>query len=96
MNDVSGIADRSNKFEGSLTTAGKYRYHWVYIFHVIFLKKAISRSIISQTNIFNIFPASAPLNSVKTNCNGKPFKKYIPENSLLLTRSFIDLANKSK
>ena len=39
MNDVSGLADRSNKFASFLTTTRKFRYHCFYIFHVIFLKK---------------------------------------------------------
>ena len=91
MDGISGLADRSDKFAGSLTTAQKFRYYCVYIFHAIFLKKAIWRSIISQTNLFIIFPAFVSLNSIKqmlqTNCKAKSIKKYISE---------YDLGNKCK
>ena len=58
------------------------------------------RSIISQTNIFNIFLACVPFNSVKKilemNCNKKVIKKYVPQKSVWMNRLFIDPANKSK
>ena len=82
-----------------LTVTRKFGYHCVYIFHNIFLEKAISISIISQTNIFNIFPPSVPLNSVRkihqANYKQKSLK-YIPESSLWLNKRFIDLANKNE
>ena len=65
MDDVSVLADRSEKFSTFLTVARKFSYHCIYIFHIIFPEKAIWRSIISQINIFNIFPAFVPFNSVK-------------------------------
>lgn len=52
-------------FASFLTTAHKLRYHCIHIFYNIFPEKAIWRSLICQTNIFNIFPVSVPLNSVK-------------------------------
>ena len=59
----------------------------------------MSISIISQTNIFNIFSASVPLNSVRkilqANYKQKSLK-YIPERSLWLNKRFIDLANKNE
>ena len=54
--DVSGLY-RSNKFASFLTITRKFGYHCVYIFHIIFSEQAIWRSIISQTNITNIFAA---------------------------------------
>ena len=62
MDDISGFADRSNKFASFIN---KFGYHCVCIFHIIFPEKAIWRSIISPTNIFNIFPASVPLSSIR-------------------------------
>ena len=58
MDNVFGLAD-------FLTVARKFSYHYVYIFHIIHPEKTIWRSIISQTNIFYIFPASVPFNSIK-------------------------------
>ena len=70
FDDVSGLADNSNKFASFLTVAQKYKYNCVYRFHTIYPEKAIWRTILSQTNIFNIFPASVPLGAVKRILDG--------------------------
>ena len=99
LDDVSGIADISKKFANFLTVSRKYGYNVVYVFHVISHTSQIWQKIISQTNIFNIFPASVPFNSVSKilqgNCVSKS-KSYIPVRSLWLTRLFIELANSDK
>ena len=96
MDDVSGLTDTSQKFTSFLTVARKFRYHCVYIFHIIHPKKSICKTILSQTNIVNIFPASVPLSTIKkvleANCIRRT-NKYIPVNSLWLTKLFIQLAN---
>ena len=99
FDDVSGLADNSNKFASFLTVARKYNYNCVYIFHTIYPEKAIWKTILSQTNIFNIFPASVSLNAVKRILEGvcvRKTTKYIPRNSLWVNRLFIELANKSQ
>ena len=94
--NVSGLADTSQKFASFLTVARKFRYHCVYIFHAIHPEKGIWKTILSQTNILNIFPASVPLSTVKkileANCIRRT-NKYIPVNSLWITKLFIQLAN---
>ena len=99
FDDVSGLADNSNKFASFLTVARKYKYNCVYIFHTIYPEKAIWRTILSQTNNFNIFPASVPLSAVKrildVVCVRKT-TKYIPRTSLWINRLFIELANKNE
>ena len=98
FDDVSGLADDSKKFASFLTVARKYNYTCVYVFHTIYTDKANWKSILSQTNIFNIFPASVPINSVKKilelGCIRKT-TKYIPQSSLWISRLFIELANKN-
>ena len=99
MDNVSGLADTSQKFANFLTIARKYRYHCVYIFHTIHPEKGISKSILSQTNILNIFPASVLLNTVKKILESNRIQntnKYIPVNSLWVTRLFIQIANTNK
>ena len=44
-----------------MTVARKSNYTCVYIFHTIYREKAIWRTILSETNILNIFPASFSL-----------------------------------
>ena len=96
MVDVSGLADTSQKFASFPTVARKFRNHCVYIFHAIHPEKGIWKTILSQTNILNIFPASVPLSTVKkileANCIRRT-NKYIPVNSLWITKLFIQLAN---
>ena len=99
FDDVSGLADNSNKFANFLTVARKYKYNCIYIFHTIYPEKAIWRTILSQTNIFNIFPASVPLSAVRRILDGvcvRKTTKYIPRTSLWINRLFIELANKNE
>ena len=65
MDDVSGLADTSQKFASFLTVARKFKNHCVYIFHTIHPAKYVWKSILLQTNILNIFPTSVPLTSTK-------------------------------
>ena len=96
MDDVSGFADLSSKFANFLTVARKFGYHCLYIFHAIHPAKAIWRTILSETNLLNIFPASVPLSTAKkvleANCI-RNSNKYISVNSLWVTKLFIRLAN---
>ena len=56
----------------------------------------ICKKILSQTNIFNIFPSSVPNNTVakilQSNCR-QTTKKYVSARSMWLNRVFGDLAN---
>ena len=71
MDDVSGVAGMSRKFATFLNVSRKFGYHCVYVFHVIATSQ-IWQKIISQTNIFNIFPPSVPQNGIvkilESNC----------------------------
>ena len=55
MDNVSGLAKKSNDFASFLNVSRKFQYNWVYIFHINFPKKSIWKLIISQTDISNIF-----------------------------------------
>ena len=96
MDDVSGVGDVSKRFANFLTVSRKFGYNCVYVFHVIVPASQIWQKIISQTNMFNIFPATLPHNAVakiiQSNCILQS-KKYVPARSLWLNRVFTDLAN---
>ena len=99
FDDVSGLADKSNKFASFLTVARKYKYNCVYIFHTIYPENTIWKTILSQTNIFNIFPASVSLSSVRRildNSCVRKSSKYIPRTHIWINRLFIEIANKSQ
>ena len=98
-NDVSGLVDTSHKsLQSFLTVDRKFKYNRVYMFHAIHLEKLIWKSILSQTNIFNISPASVPLLNVtkilQTNRIRKTLK-YLPVISLWINKLFIKLTNES-
>ena len=98
FDNVSGLADASKKFVSFLTVARKYSYNCVYIFHTIYPEKSNWHTILSQTNIFNIFPASVSLNMVRKILEGvciRKTSKYIPQASLWISRLFIELANRN-
>ena len=96
MDDVSGAADVSKKFANFLTVSRKFGYNCVYVFHVTVLASQIWQKNISQTNIFNIFTARLPHNTVakiiQSNCILQS-KKYVPVRLLWLNRVFTDLSN---
>ena len=96
MDDVSGVADVSKKFANFLTLSRTFGYNCVYIFHVTVPASQIWQKNVSQTNIFNIFPASVPHNTfakiIQSNCILQS-KKYVPASLLWLNRVFTDLAN---
>ena len=67
-----------------------------YVFHLIVPSSQIWQKIISQTNIFNIVPASVPYNTVAKIIQGNCIlqsQKYVPARLLWLSRVFTDLAN---
>ena len=97
MDDVPGLADESKSLGSFLKVAPKFNYTCVYIFHTIYPEKSIWKTILSQTNIFNIFPASVSLLSVQKILEGVCIRKtreYIPQSVLWISRLFIELANK--
>ena len=64
MDDVSGIADNCKKFAEFLKVYRKYRYHCIYLFQIIVPDSQIWKEILSQINIFKIFPSSVPYNTI--------------------------------
>ena len=99
MDDVLGIADNCKKFAEFLTVSRKYRYHCIYVFHIIAPETQIQKNFLSQTNIFNICPSSVPYNTVAKSLQSnsrQATKKYVPARSIWLNRVFTDLANTSE
>ena len=94
LDDVSGVADVSKNFGNFLTVSRKFGYNCVYVFHNINQTSQNWQKIISQTNIFNIFPASLPLNSVskilQSNCIINS-RSYIPTCQLWIFRLLLNL-----
>ena len=97
MDDVIGLADKSNKFCSFLTVSRKYRYSCIHIFHIVFPQLRNWQMIISQTKIFNIFPSAVQLGSLSklltNNCDRETLK-YIPKRELWINRLYFEIANR--
>ena len=65
MDDVSGLADKSNTFANFLTVAKKFGYHCAYIFHIILLEKEIWKKIILQNKSFQYFSIFGTLSNYR-------------------------------
>ena len=57
MNNVSGLADKSDVFSNFLTVPRKYGLSCVYISHTIYPNRQNWEMIMSQTHEFNFFLA---------------------------------------
>ena len=71
----------------------------MYIFHSIHTEKTVWQAILSQANIYNIFPATVPFNNVKKILEGASIRKtskYIPQSALWISRLFIELASRNE
>ena len=58
MDDVSGLANKSEEFSNFLTVSRKYGFSCLHVFHTIYPGRQSWEMIMSQTHIFNFFPAS--------------------------------------
>ena len=89
MEDVSIIAENCKKFAEFLTVCKKYRYHSIYVFHIIMPKTQIWKKILSKT-----FPSSVPYNTVakilQSNCT-QTTTKYVSVCSMWLNRVLVTL-----
>ena len=56
MEDVSGLADKSDNFSNFLTVSRKYGFSCLYVFHTIYPNMENWEMIMTQTHIFNFFP----------------------------------------
>ena len=64
MDDVSGLADKSDEFPNFLTVSRKYAITCVYIFHTIYPSRQSWQMIMSQTWIFNFFLGSVQASAI--------------------------------
>ena len=55
MDDVSGLADKSDELADFLTVSRKYGVLCGYIFHTVYPTRQNWQMIMSQTKIFNFF-----------------------------------------
>ena len=99
MDNVSGLADKSNDFSNFLTVSRKFGNICLYIFHIIYRTKSIWQMILLQAKIFNIFPLTIQLGNIlkiSTNNCDRDTINYISARHLWINRLYFSLPNESK
>ena len=99
MDDVSGLADKSDDFANFLIVSRKFNFTCVYVFHMMYPARSNWQMILSQINIFNIFPSSLQTSSVFkilcSYCNRYTYE-YIAHRDLWLNRLYSEISNISE
>ena len=99
MDDVSGLAAKSEAFANFLTVSRKFGLMSVYIFHTIYPTRQNWQMILAQTKIFNIFPGSIQTSSVvkilSSFCSRYKYN-YDPNRDLRIKKLYFDTSNSAK
>ena len=96
MDDVSGLADKSDIFFYFLTVSRKYGLSCVYIFHTIYPNKENWEMIMSQTHIFNFYPGSVHNGTILRTVSlfGNKYKNtYVPKRNVWLSTLYFNVSN---
>ena len=64
MDNVSGLADKSDPFANFLAVSRKFGLTRVYTFYTIYPARHNWQMILTETKIFNIFPGSIQASSI--------------------------------
>ena len=96
MDNVFGLADRSNEFANFLTVSRKYGVTCVYIFDTIYPTRQNWQMILSQTKISNFLPGSAHAGSVQrilSSFASRYRNSYVPTQNIWINRLYFDISN---
>ena len=96
MEDVSGLADKSEDFSNFLTVSRKYGFSCKYVFRTIYRGRQSWEMIMSQTHIFNFFPG--PIHSsriLKTLAlfASRQKNSYLPNQQIWLNKLYFKISN---
>ena len=96
MDDVSGLADKSDDFSNFLTVSRKYGFSCVYVFHTIYPGRQEWEMIMSQTRIFNFFPGSVHSSRILKNLAlfaSRQKNTYLPNWQVWLNKLYFKISN---
>ena len=94
MDNVSGLADKSQDFSNFLTVSRKYGFSCVYVFHTIYPGRQNWEMLISQTHIFNFFPGSIHNNRILKTLGlfaNRKENSYIANNQICLNKLYFQI-----
>ena len=99
IDDVLGLASKSDNFSKFLTISRKFNFTCVYFFHTIYHTRSNWQMILSQKIFFNIFPGSLQTSFVikilSSYCNRYTYE-YITHRELWLNHLYFEISNSSK
>ena len=96
MDDVSGLADKSNKFSNFLTVSRKYGFSCLYVFHTIYPGRQNWEMIMSQTHILNFFPGSIHNSRILKTLSlfaSRQRNTYVPNKNVWLNKLYFEISN---
>ena len=96
LDDVSGLADKSEEFSIFFTVTRKYGFSCLCVFHTIYPSRQNWEMIMSQTHIFNFFPGSIHSSRILKTLSlfaTRQKKTYIPNQQIWLNRLYFQISN---
>ena len=96
MDDISGLADKSQEFSNFLTVPRKYRFSCLYVLHKIYPGRQNWEMIMSQTHIFNSFPGSIHSNRILKTLSlfaSRQKQTYLPNQQVWLNKLYFQISN---
>ena len=96
MDNVSGLADKSEEFSNFLTVSRKYGFSCLYVFHTIYPGRQSWKMIMSQTHIFNFFPGSIHSSRILKTLSlfaSRQKNTYLPNQQIWLNRLYFQVSN---
>ena len=96
MDNVSGLADKSEEFSNFLTVSRKYGFSCLYVFHTIYPGRQSWEMIMSQTHIFNFFPGSIHSSRILKTLSlfaSRQKNTYLPNQQIWLNRLYFQVSN---
>ena len=96
MDDVSGLADKSEEFSNFLTVSRKYGFFCLYVFNTIYPGRLSWEMIMSQTHILNFFPGSIHSSRILKTLSlfaSRQKNTYLPNQQIWLNRLYFQISN---
>ena len=96
MDDVSGLADKSEEFSNFLAVSRKYCFTCLYVSHTIYPGRQSWEMIMSQMHIFNFFPGSIHSSRILRTLSlfaSRQKNTYVPNQQIWLNRLYFHISN---
>ena len=94
MDDVSGLADKSDIFSNFLTVSRKYGFSYIYIFYTIYTNRQ-NWEMMPQTHIFYFFPGSIHSGTILRTLSlfaNRYKNSYAPSHAIWLNKLYVDIS----